>query len=147
MVTAPESVALLALASGFDNRKPDRETARAWTEALADVNYDDARTVIVSHYRESTDWIMPGHVVAGVRAIEAARVAAAPNLYELEPPRSVTDLDGAEFDAAYMDWLQESARRVRRGLPVETGTRAPAVDDSDRVRELVAAVRAEHRAS
>jgi hypothetical protein len=30
---------------------------------------------------------------------------------------------------------------------VETGERAPAVDDADRVRELVASVRVAHRAS
>jgi hypothetical protein len=147
MVTAPEATALLAIAAGFDNRKPDRDTVRAWTEALADVDYDDARTVVINHFHESTEWLMPAHIVKGVRAIEAERVAAAPNLYELEPPRRVTDLDGEAFDAAYMDWLQESARRVRRGLPVETGERAPAVDDADRVRELVASVRVAHRAS
>lgn len=121
MVTAPEAVALLAKASEFDNRKPDRDTARAWTEALAHVNYDDARTVIVDHYRESTDWIMPAHIVRGVRALEAARVADSPNVYELEPPSWVTDLDGPEFDAAYLRWIKDQARRVKRGLPVEAG--------------------------
>lgn len=147
MVTAPEAIALLTIASGYDSRKPDRDVSKLWAEVLADVDYTDARAVVLAHFHESTEWLMPAHIVKGVREIEAARVAAAPNLYELEPPRSVTDLDGAEFDAAYMDWLQESARRVRRGLPVETGIRAPAVDDADRVRELVASVRVAHRAS
>lgn len=147
MVTAPQAVALLAIASGFDNRKPDRDTPAFWAETLADVDYDDARAVIVAHFHESTEWLMPAHIVKGVREIEAARVAAAPNLYELEPPKYVTDLDGEDFDAAYMAWLQESARRIRRGLPIDSGTRAPAIEDADRIRELVASVRAEHRAS
>ena len=145
MVTAPEAVALLALASGFDNRKPERETVRAWTEALADVDYDDARTVIVAHFHESTDWLMPAHIVRGVRDLERARVAAAPNLYDVEPPARVTQLDGPAFDAAYLEWLQESHRRIRRGLPIETSDPVPAVDDPDRVRELVAAVHSAHK--
>lgn len=147
MVTAPEATALLAIAAGFDNRKPDRDTVRAWTEALAEVDYDDARTVIISHYKTSTDWIMPAHVVTGVRQIQAERLANSPNVYELEPPPHVTDLDGEAFDAAYLSWIQDTTRRIRRGEPYETGQRPPAVEDPARLRELVAAVNVAHRAS
>lgn len=122
MVTAPEAVALLHLASGFDNRKPDRETTTAWAEALEAVDFTDARSVIVEHYRTSTDYLMPVHVVRGVRALETARITAAPNLDELEPPLSVTSLpDGDEFTVAYLAWRKECARRIRRGQPLEVG--------------------------
>lgn len=147
MVTAPEAVALLHLASGFDNRKPDKDNTRAWAAVLADVDFEDAQTAIINHYRTNSDWIMPSDVVAGVRAIESERLAQAPNVYELEPPRSVTDLDGEAFDAAYLAWVQETSRRIRRGLPIDTGTRAPAVDDPGRVKELVATVHVAHKAS
>lgn len=121
MVTAPEAIALLTIASGFDNRQPDRDTPRFWAEALADVNYDDARTVIIEHFKHSTEWLMPAHIIKGVRKLESDRVESAPNVYELEPPTWVTELEGEEFDAAYLVWIKEQARRVRRGEPVEAG--------------------------
>lgn len=147
MVTAPEAAVLLTVAASFDNRKPDRDVVRAWAAALEAFDFTDAQTAIINHYRTESRWIMPSDIAAGVKAIERDRVASAPNVYELEPPKSVTDLDGEEFDAAYLAWVQETSRRIRRGLPIETGTRAPAVDDGNRVRELVAAMDAEHRAS
>lgn len=145
MVTAPEAAVLLATAASFDNRQQNTHATRAWAEALQDVDFQDAQTAIVNHYRAETRWIMPADVVAGVKAIERERLAAAPNLYELEPPKRVTDLDGDEFDAAYLEWIQEQSRRVRRGLPIEAGTyiAVPAGD----VSELVASVAQAHRAS
>lgn len=123
MVTAPEAIALLTIASGFDNRKPDRDTARMWAEALADIDYDDARAVVVSHFQHSTEWLMPVHIINGVRKLETDRLAALPNLYELEPPERVTALidDDEAFNAAYLDWIKEQGRRARRGLPLEVG--------------------------
>lgn len=146
MVTAPEAAVLLAHASGYDKRKEDQYATRAWSIALADVDFRDAQTAIDRHYVKSNDWIMPADVIAGVRGIESERLAAAPNVYELEPPAHVRDMDGPEGDAAYLSWIQETTRKIRRGEPYETGVRAPAVDDPARLRELVAAVTTTHRA-
>lgn len=121
MVTAPEAVALLTIASGYDHRKPDRDMSTAWAAALADIDYDDARAVVVAHFQKSTEWLMPAHIIQGVRKIEAERAAATPDVYELEPPTWVTDLEGDEFDAAYLVWVKEQARRARRGEPLESG--------------------------
>lgn len=147
MVTAPEAAVLLAHASGYDNRKEDKYASRAWSIALADVDFQDAQTAIDQHYAKTRDWIMPADVIAGVRAIESDRLAEAPNVYELEPPSWVRDKDGPEGDAAYLEWIQDTTRRIRRGEPYETGERPPAVDDPARLRELVAAVNVAHRAS
>lgn len=147
MVTAVEAAALLFHAAGHDNRNKDTNATRAWSAALADIDFEDAKAAIDRHYTVSRQWIMPSDVRDGVKAIENERLAAAPNVYELEPPKSVSDLEGPEGDAAYLDWIQETTRRIRRGLPIETGERAPAVDDADRIRELVASVRVAHRAS
>lgn len=122
MVTAPETVALLATAAGFDGREQDRMQTQAWAEALADVDFTDARAVIVDHYRREHWKITPSHIIAGVRALETARIANGPNVDELEPPERITSMeDGPEFTAAYMEWLQETHRRIRRGLPIEHG--------------------------
>lgn len=123
MVTAPEAAALLAHAAGYDNRKPDAHAARAWAEALSDIDFQDALTAIANHYGSSREWIMPSDVRAGVRAIENQRLSNLPNLYELEPPESVTALidDDEAFNAAYLEWIQSQARRARKGEPLETG--------------------------
>lgn len=147
MVTAVEAAALLFHAAGHDNRNKDTNATRAWSAALSDIDFEDAKTAIDRHYAVNRQWIMPSDVRDGVKAIENERLAAAPNVYELEPPAHVRDKDGAEGDALYLDWIQETTRKIRRGEPYETGERPPAVDDADRIRELVAAVRAEHRAS
>lgn len=123
MVTAPEAVALLHQASGYDNRKPDRDNTRAWAVALADVDFQDAMQAVDNHYAETNTWIMPADVRAGVRAIEKERAANLPNVYELEPPPAVMALidDDEAFNAAYLEWVKEQDRRARKGLPLETG--------------------------
>jgi hypothetical protein len=122
MVTAPEANVLLTLASQFDGREPDQYVTRAWAEALKDVDFTDAKQVMVDHYRREHWKITPSHIIAGVRALETERVANGPNLDELEPPERLTAMeDGPEFTAAYLDWYQEQRRRLRRGLPLEVG--------------------------
>lgn len=122
MVTAPEAAALLAVAAAFDNRKPDAHTARAWAEALHSTDFQDARTVIVEHYTHDHRWIMPSDVVKGVKALEDERITAAPIIDDLPLPDRLTSMeDGPEFNAAYLGWLQETHRRIRRGLPLEVG--------------------------
>lgn len=129
MVTAPEAAALLALASDFDGREPNPHAARSWAEALADVDFTDARQVIVDHYRTQHWRIMPSHVVDGVRALEKARVEAGPNVDDLPLPERLQLMDdGPEFTAAYLEWLQETHRRIRRGVPLEVGP-APVLSD------------------
>lgn len=122
MVTAPEAVALLATAAGFDGREVDRMQTQAWAEALADIDFTDARAVIVDHYRQEHWKVTPAHIIKSVRQIEADRIAAGPNIQELEPPEWITSMeDGPEFNAAFRDWLQDTHWRIRRGLPIECG--------------------------
>jgi hypothetical protein len=121
MVTAPEAAALLALASSFDNRTQNSAATRAWAEALSDVDFQDAQTAIVEHYKTESRWIMPADVRNGVRNIQRERAAAAPDVYELEPPTWVTELEGEEFDAAYLVWIKDNSERARKGLPLEAG--------------------------
>lgn len=121
MVTAPEAAALLAIASSFDNRAQNSAATRAWAEALADVDFDDAQTAIVNHYKTDTRWIMPADVLNGVRAIQRERAESEPDVYELEPPTWVTELEGEAFNAAYLAWLKDQSRRARKGLPLEHG--------------------------
>lgn len=141
-----QAALLLTVAASFDNRKPDADAARAWSIALDGIDFDDARAAIIRHFRESTEWLMPAHVITNVKRIERERIAAAPNLYELTPPDRIANLDGEDFDRAYLIWIKEQARRVRRGLPLDVAQPESAVTGRD-VRELVAQVTSQHRAS
>jgi len=73
-MTPAEAAALLAVAAAFDNRKPDADAAQAWAYALEDRPFIDCRDAIVAHYRHTNDWLMPNHVIAGVRKIRDKRL-------------------------------------------------------------------------
>src|SRR5690349_10856427 len=100
-----EAAALLAIAAAFDNRKPDPDAAKAWSVALDGFRFEDCRDVIVAHYRATTEWLMPHHVIAGVRKIRDTRLRQAG---DLTPPPG---LDPIETVA----WLAEAERRVADG--------------------------------
>lgn len=122
MVTAPEAAALLAIASSFDNRTQNSAATRAWAEALADVDFDDAQTAIVNHYATTREWVMPSDIRNGVHTIQATRVANGPNLAEVNLPTYLEEMDdGPEFDAAYLAWVKRQGERARKGLPLEVG--------------------------
>lgn len=69
-----EAAALLTIAAAYDNRKPDADQAKAWAMALDGLNFADCRTVIVAHYRQARDWLMPSDVVGGVKRLRAKRI-------------------------------------------------------------------------
>lgn len=64
---AREAFQLLTLASAFDGRTVDRETAVVWAEVLADVSLADATEAMKAHYRDESRWMMPAHVVQRVK--------------------------------------------------------------------------------
>lgn len=75
-----EVLKLLTIASAFDNRRPTDEQVDAWFAVIGDLDYSDSEQAVREHFRESTDWMLPGHVVAGVRALRAERAWEPPAL-------------------------------------------------------------------
>lgn len=136
MVTAPEASVLLTMCCARDHRKPDRFTTAAWAEDLADIDFQDAQTAILAHYRQSKEWLMPADIIREVRRVEAVRIAEGPNLDDLEPPAWLSNMeDGPEFVAAYSTWYKEQKWRIRRGLEPEVG--APVIPVARRSDQLV----------
>lgn len=68
-----EASRLLAKVSGNDGRQVGESTVLAWQETLADVPYPDAMAAVSVHYRESTDFLMPAHLVALVTRLRTER--------------------------------------------------------------------------
>jgi hypothetical protein len=72
-MTPAEAARVLARAAAFDKRTASEVEARAWAEALPEINEADAIEAIVRHYRASTEYLMPGHVRVGARSIIGER--------------------------------------------------------------------------
>lgn len=69
-------VQLLALISSTDGRKLGRHTPAAWMEILGDYEYADCRAAVIEHFRTSTDWLTPAHIVRAVKAQRGKRLKA-----------------------------------------------------------------------
>jgi hypothetical protein len=110
-MTPQEAAQLLAVCAAFDNRKPDPDAAQAWMLALDGLDYLECRNIIVQHYRESREWIMPADVVSGVKALRKQRFDDFRRAYGNLMPPAHLDADPAKEAA----WMRESYERIRAG--------------------------------
>jgi hypothetical protein len=92
--------ALLAYAAATDNREVTEEAARAWADVLDDhVTLTDGKAAIIAHRRSITDYLMPIHVNAGVRAIRRKRTDA---IGGIVPPADLDVADCIAYVRAYV---------------------------------------------
>lgn len=77
-MTTEEVIDLLSTVAAFDRRTVGEADVIAWSAAVGDLNFGDAREVVVQHYRTSRDWLMPSDIRTGVKKIRDARLAKAP---------------------------------------------------------------------
>lgn len=100
-----EAAMLLTVAAAYDNRKPDPDAAKAWAIALEGYRFEDCRDAIVSHFRTTSDYLLPVHVIKGVEKIRRARLDAHP----LPPvPAGFTD-------AQELTWRRQMQDRIADG--------------------------------
>ena len=104
-MTPVEAQALLTIAASYDRRQADPEAARAWALALDGLRFIDCREVVVEHYKRSREWLMPVDVIAGVKKIRAARLAA---VVEPTPPPELAPAQANE-------WLRQKRREIADG--------------------------------
>lgn len=96
-----ETAKVLTLAAAVDRRLVDEVTIAAWHDLIGHLDFTDACEAVRVHRRTSVEYLLPAHVVAGVRDIRRARIAASP------PPLPGVDPDDV---AAY----QAARRRLIR---------------------------------
>lgn len=114
-VSPAVGAALLAYAAATDNREVTEEAARAWADVLDDtVTPADGKAAIIAHRRSSTDYLMPLHVNAGVRAIRKQRTDA---MGPVNPPAELADRPHVENT-----WKREYARAIGDGETPEVAT-------------------------
>jgi hypothetical protein len=79
-----ECFKLLTLASARDGRKVSPSVAKVWAGDLARVDLDVAVEAATMHYRESSDWLMPAHVIRNSKRVLEARERVARIRRQLE---------------------------------------------------------------
>lgn len=90
-----ETAKVLTLAAAVDRRLVDEVTIAAWHDLIGHLDFTDACEAVRVHRRRSAEYLLPAHVVAGVRDIRRARLAACP-----DPLPDVDPDDVAAFQAA-----------------------------------------------
>lgn len=130
-----EAAALLAVAAGLDNRKPDASTAESWAIALKNIRIEDGREAVYAHYRESTDWLMPAHIIRLVRAARTERLKLAG---DVQPPASIEAIDDPdEFDRAYRAWLRNVRDLIASGQMPDAEPREIVAHPPEEVRSYI----------
>lgn len=99
---------VLAVAAAFDNRTVGDADCIAWYRAIGHLNQQEVEEAIIAHYMETTDRIMPAHVLGRVGKIRALRLAHA-------GPEAVPDADPDDIPA-YQAALREGRWRTASGM-------------------------------
>lgn len=64
----------LAAAAAFDRRTTGDADILAWYKVLKDYRFEDAQQALEEHYSSSNDWMMPFHVIQGIKGIRERRL-------------------------------------------------------------------------
>jgi hypothetical protein len=107
-MTPDEVVKVLARIQADDNRDIGKVTVASWSQLIGDLDFQDAIDAVILHRRESTDWLMPAHVIRNVARIRARREreqrVAAARLGLTKAP--VITLDRAAHEADTQKWIE-----------------------------------------
>ena len=64
-----ECAKVLAKIQLGDNRQVDAATLAEWFDTIGHLEFEDAVGAVRLHRQESTDWLMPAHVIRNVRRL------------------------------------------------------------------------------
>jgi hypothetical protein len=86
VLTRPEMVDLLTAASAYDNRKPNPAAVMAWGKAaeLERWTFEEALAALHLHYASSTEFAMPAHITALIKADRQDRALREEGARQLE---------------------------------------------------------------
>lgn len=107
-MTITEASKLLTIASTYDGRVVTPEASATWAQALHGVSFEDGAAGIAEHYRTSTDWLMPNHVIVMARKVARDR----DRLERRALPRAQTQ----RLDPEATHRHAENVRRILKGV-------------------------------
>lgn len=87
-MNSEELTVLLARIQVLDNRQVDDLTIQAWAPLMADVPYAAAVDAVNAHFRSSTAYLQPAHIIHGVRD---SKRSVLPSTMSPEAPESCPD--------------------------------------------------------
>lgn len=141
-VDKSDVVLLLAFAGTYDYRKVGEADIEAWFLAVGDLDYEDAKSAIVRHYRDTRERLMPADVRQGVRAIRNERASKAHSEALALPSRFEDDADRAERarrgSVQVHEVISELARRMQdraENMPEDAMERLRELTDCPAVQE------------
>jgi len=76
-MTLTDVARLLAYIRTLDNRTIDEATVQAWHDVIGDLKFEDCIEGVRRHFRNSTDYLRPGHVAAYAIAERDHRIGRA----------------------------------------------------------------------
>ena len=68
-----EVAKLLTIASSIDNRNVNEVAIEGWYAVLHTLPFEDAVNAVRQHFEDSTEYLLPAHVKAGVKRIRQLR--------------------------------------------------------------------------
>lgn len=107
-----EVSAVLAKIQAYDQRNVGEANLAAWTEALADVEVADALDAVAHHYKTTSTWIMPIHILTRIREVHRQRLTDA----------GPCDYPSGMSLAQERDYRQLWQEQVRRGATRDGAT-------------------------
>lgn len=72
-MNASEASKLLTIVGLVDNRVVMPEKAKLWAQLMPDISLTDAVAAVRLHFRTSTDYLMPNHIIVCARRIDEYR--------------------------------------------------------------------------
>jgi hypothetical protein len=106
---------LLTQAAAIDNRRVTDVTAKEWADALDGLDYQDCVAAIRKFRRNSTEYLMPGHIRELVRIVLADRLDRQAFGRGLEGPPPAT----LETKLAAVELAKRLIRERRAPLPAD----------------------------
>lgn len=121
-MTEDEVIDLLTAAAMFDRRTVGEADAEAWLAVVGDLPFTDALAAVRAHYTDSTDWLMPAHVRARVRAMRRDRLERTPL------PAPAPELDPVRYRQSLLASIAALAdgRQLRRAIAAPAASGLPA---------------------
>lgn len=117
-MTREEVGHILTKAAMIDNRAVTPALIQAWHELIGDIDYADAMAALNYHRANSTEYLVPAHIIAGVRRIRADRIERA---ITAAPPAAIAD-----DAAAARRWMDQQIAAIADGRHISNALGLPA---------------------
>ncbi len=117
-----EVSAVLAKVQAYDQRNVGEANLAAWTEALTDVNLEDALDAVAHHHKTVASWIMPIHIITRVREVHLQRLrdAGPPDFPSHEDGRELSQSEERNYRALWQEQIRRGATREGATVAVDS---------------------------